>query len=151
MCRLIVRFHVWFEVALNSVSIVSRILIASKFGRRHVPHNAAALPTTERQRCPVFRWQLAANCPQFAKTELSYGVLFGFVLSMFMLPCSLAFMLACTFALALAGLGDDVTIVFVLTLTLVFSVVAHVEAITTKAINAENPIILRISVSSCIP
>jgi len=72
---------------------------------------------------------------------------------MFMLPCSLAFMLACTFAFAglVAGLGEAVTIVLAFTLTLVFSVVAHVEAITTKAIKAEKPIILRISVFSCIP
>ena len=53
---------------------------------------------------------------------------------MFMLACSLAFMLACTFALAglVAGLGDDVTVVLVL----VFSDVAQVEAETTNAINA---------------
>lgn len=54
---------------------------------------------------------------------------------MFMFACSLAFMLACTFAFALAGLGDDVT--FALTLTFVFSVVAHVEANRTKAIKAK--------------
>jgi hypothetical protein len=67
--------------------------------------------------------------------KLNYGVLFGFGVLMFMFACSLAFMLACTFALA--GLGDDVTVVFALTLTFVFSVVAHVEASTTKAIRAK--------------
>lgn len=41
------------------------------------------------------------------------------------------------FAGLVAGLGDEVTIVFALTLTFVFSVVAQVEAIATKASKAK--------------
>lgn len=71
--------------------------------------------------------------------ELIHGVLFGLGVPIFMFACSLAFILACTFAFAFAGLGDDVTIVFAFTFTFtfVFSVVAHVEAIATKAIRAK--------------
>ncbi len=69
---------------------------------------------------------------------------------MFIFACSLAFMLACTFAFALAGLGEDVTMVFVFALVFVFSLVAQVETITAKAIKAKKPVILRISVPSCV-
>lgn len=48
---------------MNSVLIVSHILIDSKFGGRHVPHNAAALPTTERQYVWCFGEGPISNTP----------------------------------------------------------------------------------------
>src|SRR5882724_497620 len=70
----------------------------------------------------------------------------------FIFACSLAFMFACTFALTVAGvvvgLGDAVTVVFVLTLVLLFefSVVLHAAPKTAKAIKSRKPVIRRISI-----
>ena len=78
------------------------------------------------------------------RAELAHGELFGFGVLMFMFACSFIFMLACTFAFA--GLGDDVTVVFALTLTFVFSVVVQVAPRTAKVTKTRKQIILRISV-----
>lgn len=66
--------------------------------------------------------------------ELIHGVLFGLGVPIFMFACSLAFILACTFAFAFAGLGEEM---FALAFVFVFSVVAQVEANRTKAIKAK--------------
>lgn len=67
---------------------------------------------------------------------------------MFMFACSLAFMLACTFAFAglVAGRGEAVVIVFALALVFEFSVVVQAPPITAKAINVKKPVVLRIAI-----
>lgn len=66
--------------------------------------------------------------------ELIHGVLFGLGVPIFMFACSLAFILACTFAFAFAGAGEEM---FAFALLFVFSVVVQVEANRTKAIKAK--------------